>query len=97
MPEHRDTPTAIRFARSLQQSGEGTEAILVRLRAEGFSILQCIASMREVGGMSLREAKLIVHSSKAWSDVIPQYEALQERLHDQVERIIDEWNLDNSS
>lgn len=53
------------------------DTVLERLRAEGFSQAQSIKATVERLGVSLAEAKRIVHLSPAWEDM----RLANERLH----------------
>jgi ribosomal protein L7/L12 len=57
------------------------DAVLTRLRADGFSPVESIKVTRAVLQVSLGEAKTIVHESRAWSDRRADFE----QLHDAAE------------
>lgn len=44
------------------------DEILVRLRAEGFSKVDCIRATVEILRLSPTDAKRLVHESRAWAD-----------------------------
>jgi ribosomal protein L7/L12 len=54
--------------------GEDPEQIIALLRSQSASIMDCIKVMREVLGISLGEAKQLVHFSNAWADLRKSYE-----------------------
>lgn len=53
------------------------DAVLAQLRSDGFSPAESIKVTRAVLHVSLGEAKQIVHTSEAWSDVRDDFEQLQ--------------------
>jgi ribosomal protein L7/L12 len=53
-------------------------AVLARLRADGFSPVESIKVTRAVLEVSLGEAKRIVHESQAWSDARESFEGVQD-------------------
>jgi hypothetical protein len=66
------------FRRKLAE-GKTYDEALAELRAEGVSIIECIGAVREFRNCELAEAKMIVHSSPAWSDMVePLYRELEE-------------------
>lgn len=56
------------------------ERILSSLRESGFSKTQSMKTLVDIQGISLKEAKALVHSSKTWSDVYERDEDFQEML-----------------
>ena len=54
------------------------------MRELGLNKIECIKLLREHGGVSLGEAKDIVHLSPAWAD---RYRA-DEAFHDEAERAL---------
>jgi hypothetical protein len=54
--------------RELRTCGHDRDVALGVLRRSGASFIDCVRSVREVERMSLRDAKLVVHQSHAWSD-----------------------------
>lgn len=63
------TPDASRRARDLLTDLHLWDAVLRALREEGFSQTQVTKATVERLGVSLAEAKKIVHLSEAWADV----------------------------
>jgi len=62
----------IDYSKTLRRTlaaGKSLDEALGQLRADGASILDCIATVRAFRGCELSEAKQIVESSAAWSDV----------------------------
>jgi hypothetical protein len=49
--------------------GKTFDAALAELRAAGVSIFDCIVSVRSLQRCSVEEAKRLVETSSAWSDV----------------------------
>ena len=66
--------------RRLVRDGVALDTALSTLRADGASIIECIAAVRWVRGCDLAEAKRIVHTSPAWSDVAAQNAEFHEEL-----------------
>jgi hypothetical protein len=54
------------------------DAVLVRLRADGFSPVESIKVTRAVLDVSVGEAKQIVRESVAWADARASFEELQD-------------------
>lgn len=59
------------------------DTVLEQLRAEGFSQAQSIKATVERLGVSLAEAKTIVHLSPAWQDV----RSANDRLHQSLDEV----------
>ena len=72
----------------LLREGLSHDEILVRLRSDGYSIIDSIRGLAEGAGMSLGAAKEAVHFSPAWADQREQNEA----FHEMVERAFDGWD-----
>ncbi len=62
------------------------EAILIKLKKAGLSQVECIRAVVDLGLSSRGDAKHLVHTSQAWSSNRLQ----SERLHDSLERLMDE-------
>jgi hypothetical protein len=56
------------------------DAVLARLRADGFSPVESIKVTRAVLDVSLGEAKRIVHESAAWADARASFEEMQDSV-----------------
>jgi hypothetical protein len=69
----------------LMREGLSRDEILIRLRSEGYSIIDSIRGLVEGSGMSLGAAKEAVHLDPAWADQREQNEA----FHEMVERAFD--------
>jgi len=63
-------------ARTMLASGADWEAVLTELRRLGASPIASIKIVRDVKGVSLRDAKEAVHFSGAWADRRVAHEAL---------------------
>ncbi len=63
------------------------DAVLARLRADGFSPVESIKVTRAVLDVSLGEAKRIVHESAAWADARASFEELQDSVHSHAETV----------
>jgi ribosomal protein L7/L12 len=61
----------IALGRRMRSDGKTIEQVLAVLRAESLSIIDSIRVIRELTGMSLREAKQVIHNSATWMDVGP--------------------------
>ncbi len=62
----------IDYSKALRRAvsaGKNLDEALAQLRADGASILDCVASVRAFHGCDLSEAKRVVESSAAWVDV----------------------------
>ncbi len=69
------------YSLGVDSLGEEWDVVLDRLRSDGFSPIEMIKITRAVGGVSLAQAKEIVHHSVAWSDARDDFD----ELHDTVE------------
>jgi hypothetical protein len=65
------------------------DAVLGRLRADGFSPVESIKVTRAVLGVSVGEAKRIVHESTAWADARAPFEELQDAVSLQAMSVTD--------
>ncbi len=66
---------------------EDWERVLAQLRADGFSPIESIKITRAVLHVTLREAKRIVHTSRAWSDASAEFNRLHKAALDTVGRL----------
>ncbi len=55
-------------AKGMWDEGGRWDEILVRLRAEGFSKVDCIRATVEILHLPPTDAKRVVHESRAWAD-----------------------------
>jgi hypothetical protein len=62
-------PELLALAQSMLRDGSGVEEILEALRERSPSIIQSIKAIRDTLHIPLPEAKLLVHRSRAWSDM----------------------------
>ena len=53
---------------SLVSSGMDKEGLMRAMRERGLSKIESMRMLRDHGGMTLRDAKRIVHLSSAWAD-----------------------------
>ena len=67
-------------ASELAGSHDDWEAVLKILRSEGFSKTECIRATVEVRGLSLPDAKRLVHESETWSDVRGSHDQLVDEV-----------------
>jgi hypothetical protein len=74
------TTHVIDRAAVLWDGGEQWDAILGRLRAEGFSKIECIRATVELLRLPLGEAKRVVHDSQTWADVRERDDEWHDRL-----------------
>jgi hypothetical protein len=72
-------------ARRAYDAGEDLGEIVRSLRARGCNIIDCIKIVRAISGWSLKDAKLFVHYSDAWSDRRAANDALHDRLFQLLE------------
>jgi hypothetical protein len=71
--------------RQMLRSGATVDDILGIMRREGESRIASIAVLMELTGMSLREAKIAVHTSSVWGDLRNETEVFHERLEQAAE------------
>jgi ribosomal protein L7/L12 len=74
------TRDAAEVARNLYADLRDWDAVLAALRGAGFSVVDAIKATRVVKRVSFREAKELVHTSAAWQDRRPDFDA----LHDDI-------------
>jgi ribosomal protein L7/L12 len=65
-------------ARLRYAGGEGLDATIMFMRSEGFWIIPCIKAVRTLLGVSLGEAKDLVHLSPAFADLREAHDAFHE-------------------
>ena len=68
----------VALARKCQRQGDDPEQILAALRDRSATIIECMKVMIDVMGLSLREAKRLVHFSNAWADLREAHEAVHQ-------------------
>jgi ribosomal protein L7/L12 len=76
----------LRSPTEIKDAGLSTDAMLARLRQEGADIVESLKVLREVEGISLGQAKIIVDESAAWAD----RRSANEQLRDVAEKALDE-------
>jgi ribosomal protein L7/L12 len=64
-----DHATLLHLAAGLDRDGRDLDSVLRALRDKGANVIDSIRVMRELKGWPLAQAKDIVHSSAAWSDL----------------------------
>ena len=74
--------------RSYLACDEPVEAVIARLRADGFMILEAIKMVKQLYSVSLREAKQQVTTHPAWADIV----RANEPFHDELEKIAKRWS-----
>lgn len=74
------TTQVIERATVLWGEGDQWDTILARLRAEGFSKMDCIRATVEVLRQPLGEAKRVVHNSETWADIRQRDDDWQDSL-----------------
>ena len=82
---HRDNPVMI--ARDRLRAGRDLDEVLRLLRANGFTMIDSIKATMELKGVSVAEAKEIVHASGAWSDRREAHDAFHRALEETVEAV----------
>lgn len=94
----RDTEAAVidndRLELALKEC-KSDEDLMVRLRAEGCSIVDTMRVLITRRGYSMDDAKRKAHFSEAWKSVRAQHEAFHESLFkafDEIEKRTDGWN-----
>jgi len=70
----------------MRDAGQTVDDILTRLRADGATPVGCIRVLTETHGLSLAEAKPVVHDSPAWAD----QRAAHDELHADLARALSE-------
>jgi ribosomal protein L7/L12 len=76
----------IEQCRQLMLTGASVDDLLAVMRRAGQSRTDSIGLLIELTGMSLREAKAVVHKSSAWEDLREDAEAIHERLENAGEQ-----------
>lgn len=63
-----ERPSATNSARTMLNAGENYDVVLAFLRTEGVNKLDSIKVLCEAVGLSLLDAKRLVHNSDVWKD-----------------------------
>lgn len=74
------TPDAEGTMRASLRAGMDREEAIQRMRVLGLNQIQCIKLIRDSLGISLGDAKEVVHYSRAWADRRESNEALHEAM-----------------
>ncbi len=80
-------PSIAEHTRTLLESADGVQAAIAFLREQGESKIGSIRALVAVGGMTLREAKRVVHCSATWRDKQSADEALHQSLEETLQLI----------
>lgn len=73
-------------AHEMWDQGGRWDEILLRLRGEGFSKIDCVRASMELLRLPLADAKRLVHESAAWADGRDADEQLQDAFLDWLEQ-----------
>ena len=66
--------------RRMLESGQDVETILHFLRAQDCSVIESAKILIALEGVSLQEAKQILHLSETWSDKRQEFETLHKQM-----------------
>ena len=77
----------VQEVRLLRAKGASIEDILVLLRQKGLSRIGSTRVLMEIEGLSLAEAKPVVHLSRAWADTREEAERFHEMLEEAARQI----------
>jgi ribosomal protein L7/L12 len=80
----------IEACRPMLTSGNNTESVLTFLKESGCSKIESMRVLIELMGLSLGEAKQVVHLSEAWRDTRDRDDSFHESLQRLAERMKDE-------
>jgi ribosomal protein L7/L12 len=80
MISRQDYIRIVSAARAELNSGTEFESILLMLKENGFSQIDCIRGTIDLTGSSMTEAKERVHFSRAWAATREQSDELHESL-----------------
>jgi ribosomal protein L7/L12 len=81
-----DSHELVRQAKDMIQGGEDFEEVVALLKRRNVSKVWSAKILSDAAGVSLEEAKDIVHMSRAWADLREEHD----RFHDEVEQAIRE-------
>jgi len=76
----------IETCRSMLKSDNSTESILSFLKESGCSKIDSMRVLMELMGLSLGEAKQVVHLSEAWRDTRDS----DDRFHESLQRVAED-------
>jgi hypothetical protein len=83
----RDTDRLLIDIENRFDEGNSIEEVLRYLRSNGFSVLDSIKVTMRLTGVSLAEAKQVVHTSEAWSDRRAMHDAFHRGLIGETESL----------
>ena len=72
--------------KAMRTSGIPFEEALSRLRADGVTIVQSMAIVKEAQRCELAEAKRLVHTSRTWRDVAEATEKMWDDALDELKK-----------
>lgn len=70
-------------AQRWRREGNDLQEVVIRLRGNACSMIDCILIISELTGWSKHEAKDYVHKSRAWQDM----REVHDRFHDQIQQV----------
>ncbi len=73
--------------RKMRDDGEDIENILLFLRQNGCTMVDCIRIIMPLQGSTLEEANSLVHYSKAWKDMRDYTEKVHDFFMDGLEKL----------
>ena len=79
-------PELVALARIMLAEGADIETILDAMRERSPSIIQSMKVVRDILGVSMEDAKQLVHHSRAWSDMRDEHSELHERAEAALRR-----------
>jgi hypothetical protein len=81
---------------SLVKSGAGQQQVITAMRAAGLHIGYCIKLFAQLYGVSLGEAKMVVHYSDAWASMRGEYDAFHEAAFEAAKEAakLDGWEVE---
>ena len=82
----KETPQDVRGLFATEQD---VEVILRKLRADGYSRIDCIRFLFTERNLGLAEGKKIVHFSEAWSDLRDAHDAFLDSLEKTLQDMLD--------
>jgi hypothetical protein len=83
-------PDLVRVGREMMNDGKNIEEILTALRAYSPSVIQSMKVMRDLLGIPMDEAKLLVHRSRTWSDMRDVFSEVHEIAENEYRNVSQE-------
>ena len=83
-------PELVKIGREMLDAGKSTEEILAALRACSPSVIQSMKVMRDLLGVQMDEAKLLVHHSRTWSDMRDVFSEVHEIAEEEYGSVSEE-------